>query len=476
MAAGQKFNLDLDAENWQFDLHERQDDVEETPAIKGILERNSVATPAAPVLKSTKTGFPEHRPRKAVSKFKQQRGDGSRATEDTLAQRGPSDRAILHHAAQKHGISMNGAKQGVDQGAGAEKVGIDAENRSRIDAMSLDEIEEARAELMAQFNPETLRKFLQRNNADRETNRQPSRVEPESAGDPNAFVKYLQKADLDQEQKQQEEQFENHESSAGERSRKVRFELDEKQESHVDADELAIKSSESPSRPPTFEQPLSPAVAAVPSSDSIHFPNPPRRKEDYKALDPSSDKFLEDLREHYFPDLPHDPNALSWLQDETAEEEKDSPYNPDRAGYAPSAIRFDFNGRLIPPSESQAIPTSAGLHHHGDAPSSAGYTIPELTLLARSTLPNQRCVAYQVTGRILYRLGRGDYGPKGNELSEGLWNCIEKERIVEVMMTEANKQKGHLSARTFATEAVWHWQRGGGGNRGVLKEGQTRGR
>ena len=56
---------------------------------------------------------------------------------------------------------------------------------------------------------------------------------------------------------------------------------------------------------------------------------------------------------------------------------------------------------------------TAGLHHHGAAPEDAGYTIGELAHLARSTVPAQRCVAFQTLGRVLYRLGRGEFGGRG---------------------------------------------------------------
>ena len=59
-------------------------------------------------------------------------------------------------------------------------------------------------------------------------------------------------------------------------------------------------------------------------------------------------------------------------------------------------------------------------------------------------------------------------------MCEGLWTVIERERVVEVMMAEAARDKGHLSAKRYATEALWLWRRGGGGDRGVLKEGERR--
>lgn len=407
---GQKFELDLEAENWQFNVRDNVETMSPVNVVKEIQERDIDAIPAAPSMKSSRTGFPEHRPRKNRSVFREQK------TAQPAQHPGPSDRAILHHAAKKHGVDMTAASQKAD---------IDAENRARVNNMTLEEIEEARSELMAQINPDALRKFLQR-------------------------------ANVDEDSEKQEQQWQRHEAqemSSAETSAKP---------ASSQADEPAENAGYNMSNPPLSQ------------NSTVHFPGPPRKKADYKPLDPNSESFLKDLREHYFPDLPHDPNALAWLQDPTETENKESAYNPDRTGFAPSALRFNFNGALITPSESLDIPTSKGLHHHGEAPSSAGYTIPELGLLSRSTLANQRCVAYQVIGRILYRLGRGDFGPRGGEITEGLWTCIERERVLEVVMAEANRDKGHVSAKAFATEALWLWRRGGGGDRGILKEGERR--
>jgi len=82
-------------------------------------------------------------------------------------------------------------------------------------------------------------------------------------------------------------------------------------------------------------------------------------------------------------------------------------------------------------------------------------------------------MAYQILGRIIYRLGRGDFGSRGSELEEALWSVVEREKSIEVMMSEANRHAGHASAKAYAIEALWLWKKGGGGDRGVLKPGQT---
>ncbi|KAJ2354649.1 hypothetical protein IWW50_003795, partial [Coemansia erecta] len=56
---------------------------------------------------------------------------------------------------------------------------------------------------------------------------------------------------------------------------------------------------------------------------------------------------------------------------------------------ASSRVRFAFDGQIMGEEQSD-IPTSAGLHHHGDDPDKPGYTIPELLHLSRSTVSAQR--------------------------------------------------------------------------------------
>lgn len=221
------------------------------------------------------------------------------------------------------------------------------------------------------------------------------------------------------------------------------------------------------------------------------------------SLDPSSPNFLSDLQSHYFPDTPHDPSALSWLQpDDDSDNPNPSPYSPGSTATAmpASAIRFSLKGTILSPSTALKLPTTLGLHHHGNDPQAAGYTIPELSILSRSTVPAQRCIAWQVLGRILFRLGRGDFGEKGSDLVEGLWAVIEKEGVVARMLDEAGagdelmngadtgnnddeykeaaRKAGigrHASARAWATEGIWLWRMGGGTDRGIAprkKEGE----
>lgn len=58
--------------------------------------------------------------------------------------------------------------------------------------------------------------------------------------------------------------------------------------------------------------------------------------------------------------------------------------------------RFNLEGDLLSPHEVESLPVHLGLHHHGSAPASAGYTLADLLLLTRSTVVTQRVVALRI--------------------------------------------------------------------------------
>jgi len=203
--------------------------------------------------------------------------------------------------------------------------------------------------------------------------------------------------------------------------------------------------------------------------NTTHFPSAPPLPD----LDPADPNFLDSLHKKYFPSLPADPSRLAWmapLPTEDSPADRESPYYPGQSSLPVSALRFDFHGVLLPPSSSRQVPVTKGLHHHGEAPEAAGYTIPELARLARSAVPAQRCLAYQTLGRMLYRLGRGEWGTGSggrgrdeDDLAFGLWRCVQETRVLDSLGEEAAQEdgKGHLSAKAFATEALWLFERGG---------------
>ncbi|KAK6352825.1 hypothetical protein TWF696_004825 [Orbilia brochopaga] len=244
-------------------------------------------------------------------------------------------------------------------------------------------------------------------------------------------------------------------------------------------------TSTSTHTPPSTEAPHLASISSdLPPPVRIHFPAPVDQDPDPDP-DPTSPSFLSHLHKKYFPTLPSDPQKLAWMAPPTPDDSADT-YSPLLPSLLPSAIRFDFRGRLLPPRQAREVPGHLGLHHHADAPLSAGYTIPELSHLSRSSFPAQRCMAFQTLGRILYRLGSGAYststspdeeetaeggveGPSrsiATDLERGLWRCIHEGRVLETLQEAAGdgstRGSSHLGVKNYALEALWLWQKGGG--------------
>ncbi|KAG9192343.1 hypothetical protein G6011_11077 [Alternaria panax] len=446
---GERVNLNLDTGAVE-KLHQEEQHELSLPSfptfVGDIQERDaSLANPpVAPSLRPNVNGFPAHKKRVArVSAFKQQR-----AAKEQQAAAAPGAPAKTRDAPKPRSAF------GLDRDE--ERRAIDEENRQTLAGMSDAEIEQERQELMSSLNPALLQKLLMRSNIDQGSNERDFDTEPTAPAPAPAAV-----APPATDQAQPEAQ------PTTPSAKKVSFAAPEPDDDTT------------PTPVPDI-------------TDSIHFPRPPQPPD----LDPNDASFLKNLHDKYFPTLPYDPSALSWMSPIDPSDTK-SPYHPSQTALNPAELRFDFSGNLLAPSVARAIPTDRGLHHHAEAPEAAGYTIPELAVTARSRVASQRCIAYQTLGRILYRLGRGEFGVEsaeqttdgpakvaknpevvededgeewveediGSAMAGGLWQCIEQGRVIETLTEEANKERGHLTARTFAQEALWNWRRGGGRKR-----------
>lgn len=449
---GQRFVVNLDDDD---ELTPNVDNIPSSPPsppssalIGEIHERApSAAVPPAPKPPSG-SGFPEHKKRFQRSSFKQRRANQQQEQQ------------------QQSSAPVNDEKKSIDE-----------QNRRQLASMSNTEINEEREELISSLDPGLLERFLRR-----------AKIDDASPQDTPA-----------------EEKPEPQKSTA-KPAKSVSFDVPEppKAAPPPPADTKPPSSTINEDLPPSnLPDDLHPA-SEIPS---FHFPTPqPPSSSSAQTpvpnLDPSSPSFLADLQSHYFPNIQHDPNALSWLQQPSSDPEDPaaatSAYHPASQADAvhPAALRFSLVGTILSPNTSLSLPTSLGLHHHGNDPQAAGYTIPELAILGRSSFPAQRCIAWQVLGRILFRLGRGEFGERGSTLVEGLWFVVEKEGSIALMLAEADgasssssssgsastpagtvKGAGigrHASAAAWAVEGVWLWQKGGGGDRGILKEGVIR--
>ncbi|KAL8793599.1 MAG: hypothetical protein Q9195_003751 [Heterodermia aff. obscurata] len=436
---GQRFRIDLDSDS--DDENDQRGPSTQAPQagsflslVKDVQERipsAEVKPPSPPRLKSSETGFPTHKKRTGPSTFKKSlakkpTNNGSSQTEKVM----PGASLPSQDPFKENGQPLaNTIGEWVD--SKTERQRISDENDQKLAQMSPEEIEEAQRELLSGLNPSIIEALMRKANIDDESSDKPqlpTPPPPESAPKPKQPPK------------------------------KVAFDIPEPTASSTTPDEPDVDAHQQtlpPDDPPSPSQP-NPTSTSLPS------------------LDPSSPTFLTDLHAKYFPSLPADPARLSWMQPLPAI----SPYSPLEPSLPPAALRFDFQGRLLPPRLSAQLPSTKGLHHHSSAPGSAGYTIPELAHLARSTFPSQRCIAMQTLGRILYRLGRGDFGEEvagedeeeeeggAGALCEGLWNEMEKGRVIDGLVEAAGRdggfKGGNRSVWVTATEAVWNWRKGGG--------------
>ena len=448
---GQRFHIDLDLDS-DHETDHLQPTTQASKAdsffslVKDVQERapsNEVEPPSPPSLKNPETGFPTHRKRVKPSAFKQglakkPTSDGATQTKDAIRDAS----IILQDPFKRNGQPLaNTVGEWVD--SKIEHQRISDENDQKLAQMSQEEIEEAQEELLSGLNPSVLEALLKKADIDdghRDVGRNLAPLGTEqSAPKPKRP------------------------------SKKVTFDAPERTASTTSKGQTSIppNADNAPQMPPSDLLPPSEnPPPPIPGTITV----PPQ----LSNLDPSSPSFLSDLHSKYFPSLPADPSRLSWMQPIPAS----SSYSPNAPSLPPSALRFDFCGHLLPPRLSAQLPSAMGLHHHSSAPGSAGYTIPELAHLARSSFPSQRCIAMQTLGRILFRLGRGDFGEEvvaeeedgeeggGGALCEGLWNEMEKGRVIDGLVEAAGGagefKGGNRSVWVTATEAVWNWRKGGG--------------
>ncbi|THH13690.1 hypothetical protein EW146_g6556 [Bondarzewia mesenterica] len=151
----------------------------------------------------------------------------------------------------------------------------------------------------------------------------------------------------------------------------------------------------------------------------------------------------EYIRRRFFPNVPaHDPN-LEWIE-----------ALPSSDSTSIDSLRFDLTGAPIPPSVSATLPTHLGLHHHAEG-SRAGYTIDDIFLLTRSSVPAQRTTMIGVLARIIHRLGKMRRGVRVMEKDLEELHGKEEELRKRALAAgiEAIAEKGSVGVR--AVELIW---------------------
>ncbi|KAK6331783.1 hypothetical protein TWF718_002324 [Orbilia javanica] len=458
--AGTRFTVDLDEDDTP---HQTEEVTPSFPAsltnglIGDIAERTVSSAAVAPTFDPSKssTGFPAHTKRKRPSAFRQQRNAAAAAS---------AANSVPAAATNQNGAVPQPTSMKSNGGRVDEMSSIRAENEKVVANMSSQERDAERQELMDSLSPELLQMFLKRASLDDnvETSRRPRAPEPpkEPVSTPTAAP-----------------------SSS----------TITPPTAPTDTPTLPTSSPQPPPENPTPAHLENIPESAFPPSIKVHFPQAPTPSTEPEP-DPDSPEFLAHLHKKYFPNLPTDPQKLAWMVPPSSTEQ-DPLYAPTLSSVLPSSVRFDFRGRLLAPRKSRAVPGHLGLHHHADSPLSAGYTIPELSHLARSSFPAQRCMAFQTLGRILYRLGTGSYSKPNEELEDpqtsngdvqedaraqkenerrvntpleqSLWRCIHEGRVLESLQEAGSggrngEGSSHLGIKNYALEALWLWQKGGG--------------
>ncbi|QGI80702.1 hypothetical protein CEK25_007431 [Fusarium fujikuroi] len=361
------------------------------------------------------TGFPQHKRRWKTSAFKQKRAGAAGATT-------PAEQP-------KAGKPSQASSSDVDF-KDIERQRIDQENQEKIANMTPAEIAQAQEDIMNGLNPALIQRLLSRANIEEPTGPSPfdapKQEKQQEAQDPPPTIKVEDAATNEAPEST---------SATTPHARKASI-------------ESASQSSHSVSQEPSLKK-----VSDHYDEDKAPTQIPP-------DLFPITDQ----PKSKYFPNLPADPSKLAWMAPIPTEDspaDKDSSYYP-HPEIAVNALRFDFQGRFLSPRVSRSIPSSKGLHHHGDAPEAAGYTVAELAHLARSAVPAQRCMAFQTLGRILYRLGLGEWGKSEDDpIAMGIWAVVKKGRVLDSLTEAAMNENGHRGSRVYATEALWLFEKGG---------------
>ncbi|KAH9480658.1 RNA polymerase II-associated protein 1 [Psilocybe cubensis] len=151
----------------------------------------------------------------------------------------------------------------------------------------------------------------------------------------------------------------------------------------------------------------------------------------------------EYIRRHFFPHAPKDDPNLAWMDLD--------PATRPNAGPSSSTLRFDLHGNPIPPSLSESLPTHLGLHHHAEG-SHAGYTLDDIFLLSRSTVPAQRATMLSVLARIASKLENVKQG-KVDDMNELVGKEDELRNRILAAGIEALSSRGNVGTR--AIEVVW---------------------
>ena len=152
----------------------------------------------------------------------------------------------------------------------------------------------------------------------------------------------------------------------------------------------------------------------------------------------------EVIREKYFPNErpPSENPSLAWILSS-----KEDASQPQKGS---GEVRYDLQGRVIPKHLTHTLPSHLGLHHHGDSPDHAGYTLDEILMLSRSTLPAQRATMLLVLGKLVRRFRDGHASvEEAEKVAEITQKCL-------IVAIEALGDRASTHVRIAGLDVLWH--------------------
>ncbi|OBZ71482.1 RNA polymerase II-associated protein 1 [Grifola frondosa] len=389
------------------------------PSLVGsILERKATSPPSAPASKASgQAGFPavQHRSKSAFARAR----DDSRRVGSERTQQVPIVQSTSIPGAREFS-DVSGKKEPQDW-----RRQVAEDNRRRVEVMTEEEREHETYEILERFGPsvgEVLKKARQAREAKQkeveiQTNKALS--SPKTGGRATPTVGILRPSSPPGSTSSTR--------PSSRTDRRIRF-------ADVTPDDVYFYESAPPS-PRKKALALPPPTEADGPTISLgewkkNSLSSIRRRE---SLDEGAP---EDIRRRFFPSAPtHDP-SLEWIESGPSSSQ-------------PSTLRFDLTGTPISPSLSSTLPTHLGLHHHADG-QHAGYTLDDIFLLSRSTVPAQRATMLGILARIARKLAKGSGG-------EAIKELVGKEpdlrRKILAAGVEAMSERGSLGVR--AVEVIW---------------------
>ncbi|KAF9478218.1 hypothetical protein BDN70DRAFT_895913 [Pholiota conissans] len=415
-----------------------------TPVIGSIVERKPPSSFTPPKsFSSGKTGFPtvQHRSKSAFARNREDLRKTRFVRPKDVPPVYPSSK---HASPPPPSLPVDEADDWREQ--------ISKENEERVASMTEEEREQERREILERFGA-NVGNLLRRARIAREKQREGKDMPGPMSIDPQIIQSSEDEVPLTSEKRET-----NHERvvspppsalasaipsrSSSRADRRLRFAELEPQDVYVYDNAPSPKKRRALALPPPDPNDADTVslgqwhgkMASPSAVESL--PSTPREEESSEPEEGSA----EYIRQHFFPFAPKDDPSLAWMSTDLNLSDSSS-----------SALRFDLHGNPIPSSLALSLPTHLGLHHHAEG-THAGYTLDDIFLLTRSTVPAQRAMMLGILVRIAQRLGRVKKGIV-EKLEEYVGREEELRKRILAAGVEAMSDKGNIGP--LAIEIVW---------------------